>query len=754
MSGLGFGLERIGLVAMTKPRLFMGFLAAMTAVAFYFMFSVSFNGSVTGVLPKTSENYLAYEQQKSDFRNFARDVAVIVRSEKLQTAAGLEALRDLQLELSLTDGVLSAISVLAVPELNLETGDFQTFFPAEMQSDAEAKQAINRVLEKYPQTRSLIAPEENAAVVLVALDLGEDAGNDQKAFEVFRGLSKAVDEFADPDFEIYYAGLTPIGLTILETLLKDQVRLTLFGLGLGAIIAIIFFRSMVAAIFCAIPPILTAIWAIGFFGLAGVSVTYMTTILPTLALVLAYADGIVMFHRWNKLNRDGDHDEERLRENLEDAVRRVGPASALTTITTAFALSSFAFSSSEALVEFAWVGVVLVCLAFLTVIIVIPVLGLALIKLGWVSTGARTSMPFHLGTFAANIFERMPRTITIVSIGFILVFFYLHSKLEPDYTVTDLLPKGSTSYEAEEIANSVFGGRSLVFFSVPTAGEGAINLAENRERLSEITDLLKGQYGEDKVYSIEALWEGQGEQALAQILAQLDNAPEFTRQGYISKDGERMLVSLRIPSSQSISETKVLIADLNELLSGLSFRDDLIMTGFPVLLATEFSDMIDELRRNLIIAAVLGVLLIGFATRSALCAAVVLVPNLFPILFIEASIYFQIGSISVTEVVALTLAFGIAIDNAVHVINVFQSQAGNGLDVKQKLRNAVVEVAPALSASTLIICAGTAIGLTSTLPILITITGLIVATLGIALFTNLIILPANILTFGWLYKEK
>ena len=126
----------------------------------------------------------------------------------------------------------------------------------------------------------------------------------------------------------------------------------------------------------------------------------------------------------------------------------------------------------------------------------------------------------------------------------------------------------------------------------------------------------------------------------------------------------------------------------------------------------------------------------------------VAVPNLFPILFVEAIIYLQIGQISVTEVVALTLAFGIAIDNAVHVINVYRSQHPGKGSVRERLRFSVGEVAPALAASTMIICAGTAVALTSSLPILTTIGGLIIATLVIALVTNLIILPANILAMS------
>lgn len=753
MSGIGFGLERIGLAAISRPLPFVVLLIAATLSAVFFMTSVTFNGSVTGVLPKTSANYLAYETQKREFRNFSRDVAVIVQSDTLQTADGLEALRDLQLELSLTDNVLSAVSIMAFPEFNTQTGEFQSYFPGDLGDDQQVKARLDELLTSHPQARSIFSSDANAAVVLVALDIEGDTGNDEKAFEIFRNLVNAVDEVAAPGFTISYAGLTPIGLTILETLLTDQLRLTLFGLALGAFIAILFFRSVIAAIFCAIPPILTAIWSIGFFGMVGVPVTYMTTILPTLALVLAYADGIVLFHRWNKLNRDGDHDSESLKANLVDAVKRVGPASALTSLTTAFALSSFALSQSEALVEFAWVGIVLVFSAFLAVIVSIPVMGLGMIRLGWVSTGTKVNSSFRLGSLAASIFERVPLMISTVALIAIGGFFVIHSKLEPNYTITDLLPRDSLSFEAERVANDVFGGRSLVFFQIPTVGEGGVQATENRARLTEVASVLRKAFGEDKVFAIDALWDGMDEQATNTIVDRLADAPDFFRQGYLSQSGDQMLVSLRVPSSQSITQTQAQLVEIDTALSGLSFRDQIVTTGFPVLLATEFSDMINELRRNLVFAAFMGILLIGIATRSLICAVVVAVPNLFPILFIEAIIYFSIGSISVTEVVALTLAFGIAIDNAVHVINVYQ---GQGMDkpVRERLHDAVVEVAPALAASTLIICAGTAIGLTSSLPILTTICGLIVSTLLVALLTNLIILPANILSVERLFGSR
>ncbi|MEM7290053.1 MAG: hypothetical protein AAF412_06750, partial [Pseudomonadota bacterium] len=662
MHSIGFGLERIGVAALRFPIAFAAVVVTVTFAALYFIPSVGFNGSVTGVLPKNSENFLAYEAQKRDFRNFSRDVAILIRSEKFQTADGLEALRDLQLDLSLEDGVTSAISIMAIPQLDENTGELQSYFPGELGSDADAMARLDRLITEFPQAKSLFSKEADTAVILVALDIPGDNGNDQQAFDIFKGLVAVAQDIADPSFEISYAGLTPMGITILETLLTDQVRLTLFGLALGGIIAIAFFRSLVAALFCAVPPILTAIWSIGFFGAAGISVTYMTTILPTLALVLSYADGIVLFHRWNKRNRDGDHDKAQLRDNLEDAILRVGPASALTSFTTAIALSSFAVADSEALVEFAWVGIFLVSFAFLSVIVSIPLMGLAMIRAGWVSTGTRVSSSFRFGSIAAAIYERAPVGISICALAAIISFLFAHLKLEPDYTVTDLLPRDSDSYRAEQISNKVFGGRSLIFFQVPTVEAGGLAIAANRDRLSEVSALLKKTYGDDRVYSIDSIWDGRSERVKEIIFEKLQDAPEYMRQGYLSGDGKHMLVSVRVPSSQSISGTQVMLGDIENTLQVLSFKDDVVVTGFPVLLATEFSRMINELRVNLLYAALLGIVLIGFATRSVFCAAVVAVPNLFPILFIEAVIYLGIGSIGVTEVVALTLAFGIAID--------------------------------------------------------------------------------------------
>lgn len=755
MLSLGFGLERIGLYALSRPMVFTVLITVLTAVFVAFIPTVKFNGNVTAVIPKTSASYIDYQKQHADFRNFSRDVAVIIRSPRLKTAAGLEDLRELQLELSIADGAIAAFSMFSVPQVNVETGEIERFFPTQVETDEQAKELLERLHSQYPQAANLISEDEDVVLLLVALDLDTLQGSDAAASEAFRSIVETVEEFKPDDFDALYAGLTPISITILDTLIKDQVRLTLFGLLAGAAVAFIFFRCVASALLCAIPPILTAMWSIGLFGLINVPITYLTTILPTLALILAYADGIVLHHRWMQSNRGSEAETENMMENLRSAVLKVGPATALTSITTAVAISTFMLSESEALNEFGYLGVVLVFIAFFAVIIALPVTGFWFAKFGLLRTRRGAATVAIIGQVANSIYGSVPRLITICAVILVGFFIYAHFKLQPDYRITDYLPRDSQTLEAENVANELFGGRSLIFFSIPVLEDGGVASAKNRERLAEVTDALVTAYDPRSVFSMHSFIDTLDDETTAAIGEQLQNASPEIRQGYISHDDRKMLVSLRVPSNQSISENAVLLDKLKQTVSVLPYSNEIVITGFPVLLAVEFTEIINDLRFNLLLAICVGIFLIGLATRSLFLTIAAVIPNFFPVLFVESLIFLRTGDINITEVVALTIAFGMGIDNSVHVINCFRAHSANGeKSFQEALRSAILEVAPALAGSTMIICVATAVILTSILPILTIVGTLIITILVVALLTNLIIFPANIVTLSKLTGQR
>ncbi|WP_075996559.1 efflux RND transporter permease subunit [Salaquimonas pukyongi] len=740
---IGFGLEKIGLAAQRRPVLFSLLVLALIAIAGLNVRHVNFNGSILSVLPDRSQAFRDYDEIKQSYRNFSRDVTILIESDRLLTAEGLDDLRNLQLDVSLADGVSQANSIFSVPDFDPQTGEFREWFPEELGSDEDALALLDQLIEKYPQAASLFNKERGVAVITASLVTGVQE-DDEKSFAAYVTLKEAAEAAAPEDFKLSFTGLTPIGAAILEALLDDQVKLTVFGLLIGAGIAFYVFRSLLAAVLCAVPPMLTALWTFGLFALFGVEINYLTTVLPTLALILAFADGIFLYYRWQALNAVQSDAED----NLTEAIVRVGPASSLTSITTALAFLSFSYADSEALKEFAYLGSGAVLLAFVAVIIGLPLAIHWAIKLGLAHTGMRQTPAFHgIGKRTRPVTIGHPWVLALLGVVLMICFGVLQRDVTAEYRLTEYLPKSSEVRYGEVLANDITGGRALMLLSVPFAEEGGFASVENRERLEAVGAIAGEQFGEASIFSAaQALRSARSDAARERITEVVQEAVNEGRTDFIANDGMAALVGVRLSSDLPVAKLIELTDELRERLSQLAYGDDILVSGFPVLMSIEFTKLIDQLRLSLILAIILGVTILGLATRSPMMFLAAITPNLLPIFFVLTVLYFLGGTINLSEVVALTVAFGIAIDNAVHLMNVFESQRQEGKEVRHALAASLEEVGPALMAGTVIICAAITVTLISSLPIVPVIGRLMIATLIVALLSNLLILPANILT--------
>ena len=750
MGGIGFGLERIGIHAQRHPVFYSLIILIVSALAIWNVPKVRFDGNVTSVLPEESVAYRNYFAQGDAFRDFSRDISIIVQSDRLMTASGLEDLRYLQLDIALDENVENATSIFSTPDPDPASGEIRNFFPDSFSDDETAKAEVARLLKTYPAAASLIAPERNTAIILVTLNSGM-ASEDGKVYAHFTELERTARDAAPGDFKLYFSGLTPIGVTIVGALVSDQFKLSVVGMILGTMIGLYVFRSLLAAIICAIPPALTVLWSLGLVGYFGVPINYLSTVLPTLAMILAFADGIVLYFRWQVSNNENPDPDA----NLTDALVRVGPASALTSITTLLAFLSFSFASGSALKEFSWLGMSVVALAFLAVITGLPVAIHWAIRLRLVRPGRVRKTSFStLGSRFFDFVQPRPGMIAIIAILVVSGLGVVHVLIRAEYRITDYLPLNSEVRTGEEIANEVIGGRSLLFISVPVAEKGSAFLQPNLDRLGEVEAVVKTVFKPEQVFSILQLTNRlESRQAIDNLARTVDDAKASARTGYVSRDGGQMLISARIPSGQSIQQTLAQIDALEQGIGGLAYGKQVIVTGFDVLMAREFTGLIGQLRTSLVLAILLGVIIVGIATRAPYLALAALTPNLLPVLAVEFAVWLKGGTINLSEVIALTIAFGIAIDNAVHVINVYtaEKRAGHAPDIA--LGRAVREVGPALGASTMIICVACLVTQISNLPVVPVLGRLMIATLIVALISNLAVLPANILSINrWMAR--
>lgn len=750
MSSIGFGLERIGLAALRMPILFSAIVAAISIAATVYVPSVRFNGNITAVLPEETQAYKDFFQQKAEFSDSAREITLLVQSNRLMSAAGLEELRFLHLELAIADDVARVISIFSAPDPDPVTGELGQFFPESFENDTQAVSLVGRLLDRYPQASRLIAPDHDTALLVATLNTSLMDG-DEDSYDQYRTIRALVEDTLPEGYEVLYTGITPIGAAVVNALITDQLKLTTIGLLLGTGIAFYIFRSFLAALICALPPALTAIWSLGLLGFLQIPITYLTTVLPTLALILAFADGIVLYFRWQALNAEGGD----LAENLENALRRVGPASALTSITTVLAFFSFSFASGSALKEFSALGMAVVSLAFLSVIMALPLAAHWAVRLGLARPGrARTPAFSGLGGPLFAIVSRYPRRISALAVAAVAVLAFVHTLVTPEFRVTDYLPKNSETRRAENMTNEVIGGRSPIFVTVPKAEPGSSLLPGNRERLEVIQDILGRSFDAPQILSADRLADTvETRQAVDRLAEQLESASEPARGAFVSRDGGKMLVTIYQPSDQPVAETRRQLGAVRAALERLPWGDDVVVTGFDVLMADEFTRLIEQLRTSLLIAIGLGIVIIGLATRSPMMAIAATTPNLLPIFAVELVIWLKGGTVNLSEVIALTISFGIAIDNAVHVINLFNREHLAGRRRIEAIEAAVREVGPALAASTAILCVSCLVTQLSVLPIVPVLGRLMVATLFVAYFSNLIILPANMLTLRWMEKK-
>ena len=222
----------------------------------------------------------------------------------------------------------------------------------------------------------------------------------------------------------------------------------------------------------------------------------------------------------------------------------------------------------------------------------------------------------------------------------------------------------------------------------------------------------------------------------------------FMKRRFITDDGRQALVTGFMPTIIDSDVLKQLVIDLQSEFNAAGIADAEI-GGFRILTTFATDNIVRGLQLDLTASVLVNLALIGFAFQSFRVALASAVPNLFPVLGTEAWLYFTGAGLQLTTVIALTIAFGIAVDDTVHFLSHYlHSRRDDGLEHMEAVRHTLNRIGGAIVATTLILCSGVAIVLFSDLPQVALFGALFVSTLGFALIGDLFILPAMLAAGG------
>jgi uncharacterized protein len=148
------------------------------------------------------------------------------------------------------------------------------------------------------------------------------------------------------------------------------------------------------------------------------------------------------------------------------------------------------------------------------------------------------------------------------------------------------------------------------------------------------------------------------------------------------------------------------------------------------------------------VALVVIAILMSVLFKSARLTFISLVPNMIPLLLVGATMGYAGITLKPSTALIFSLAFGIAVDDTIHFLAKYRILKHDGLSKAAAIRVTLSETGKAILFTSLVLMGGFLVFTMSSFAGTASMGALTAFTLGIALLTNLLVLPAMLYRFG------
>lgn len=746
MRSIAFGLERIAWPALRWPRPTAIVFALLLATAVFGVTRLAFDEDLRNTFASDSPGFRTYVETTAEFVDPENETIVLVEGDNLDAPATFQKLQDLQFELQLADGVDGVYSPFALRAPPDASGNAP---PLIADASAGLTPALIAAVRANPLMGSKVLSADGKAMAFFVTPAEPKA-----PLSLSRAVNTTIEKTAadvlgpDSGVTVTVTGYPAIRIAIVDILKRDQIVLNGIGAVIGLAISLIAFRSLVGALLTAVPSILSAGIVLGGMGLFGAKVTVMSNVIPALVMILGYADGMHLSHAWRKHRDEGKTPLEA--EWL--AQKEVGAACMLTALTVAGAFASLALTDIGLVRGFAWTGAVAMLFACPVMLIGHALAALAIGRFWKVNRGSaldiltRSEGPSEaLGRFVV----RHARALGLISGVLLVVCGALYWMVPPEHSVREHLPTKNPANAALGRYDDKFDGAFPLQAVVPRAPGVAATAPAQLARIKAVHEALAAVPGAVPPLSLWSLvqWVGGDADEATQnkIDAILDQLSPQARSRLVGSSTGAALVSANVREMPARQLTP-LIAKAEAAVKKAG-GPNIVLTGVMAVTNAEASRTISNLNWSLATAVFGDVFLLVIAFRNIPIGIVSSLANTLPLFATGALLYLTNRGMQFTAVIALTVAFGIAVDDTIHYINRLLVLHGPEVPLRRRIIETSRDVGPVLIGTTIVILAGLSTTFASGLPT-ITLFGIIAGiTLIVAMTGDLIVMPA--LMYGY-----
>ena len=719
------------------------------------------------VVPATDPDMVYFQEFKRTFGEDGNLLVIGTKDSAIYQHENFRKFKYLNDEVKRLQGVNNVLSLPGLQRMvkDTENRKFVTepIF-AEIPGDQPTLDSLLEITKGMEFYNGQVINQANGATLMV-ISIEEEVLNSENRQVLVTDILMAAQAFTDAtDIELHYAGL-PFIRSVMTGKVKNELKLFLvLSLAITAIILFLFFRSVKVVIFAMTVIGVMVVWSMGTLALFGYKITLLTGLIPPIIVVIGIPNCIYLLNKY--------HQEYSVHHNkmkaLSRIIRKIGLVTLITNFTTAIGFVVLAFTDIVILREFGIVAGINVFATFFVSIILIPAVFSLLPP---PNTRHLKHLDFPMQARFLNgldlLVHRHKYSIFAATGIIVLASVFGISKIEAVSYMVDDIPEDSKIKQDMLFFEENFQGIMPLEMVVDTGRKRGVMQLETLNKVERLQEFLLEQPNISKPISIVDF-------VKASRQAFYNNNPKFYGlpnnqdknfiMGYfrgqsdatglinslIDSTGQKMRVSVKVADIGSIRLDslvhEVVEPKIAEIFAGSDI--DVAITGTTLLFVKGNRYLIQNLQMSLILAFVLIAVIMGILFQNIRMIIISLIPNIIPLMITGALMGYLGIPLKPSTALIFSIAFGISVDDSIHFLARYRQELfANNFFVAKAVSKSLVETGASMMYTSVVLFAGFVIFAGSEFGGTVALGILTSTTLLIAMFTNLILLPALLLTF-------
>jgi len=748
---------------------FMGYHASRVEMSYDFARTV----------PLDDPDMIELQEFKSQFGEDGNGIAIGVKDSALYELKNFQAFQQFTRDVKKIQGVKEAISLPTLKVMLKDTANVKFYseniFPDTIASQEILDSLLAVALTQKTYSGLLINPTNGAT--MIAVSVPAEIMNSSKREGVVLALQTAGKAFeGKTQIQVHYAGL-PFIRTLVANAVKKEMQFFLYGSAfITGLIMFIFFRSFKAVLFSMIIIGIVVVWTLGTLTLLGFKITLLSGLIPPVIVTIGITNAIYLL---NKYHLEFAKTKNKL-EAIRTVVLKMGLATFLTNLTVAIGFLTLLATDIIVLREFGIVAGINIMALFFVSLIMIPGI------FSWLPTPTEK----HLKHLNFRIMNGFLRSIDLL-VHDRRLFIYIGSLILALISAYGILQLKSVSFMVDDIPEKSQIKQDLTFVETNFSGVMPLEFliefhTKKRRPALELKNLQMVEEFENFLDSItvmapplsvlsfvktatQAFYNNnpakyqlprakiEGASILRYMKGQRDTSGLFN--SFVDSTFTKMRISTRIKdigSTRLDSLVQVIEPRMKSIFVSTA-KDSVTssITGTTKIFIKGNKFLIENLQESLLLAFILITLSMAILFANARMIIISLIPNLLALMITAGLMgYFNIPLKPSTALI-FSITFGISVDNSIRFLAKYRQEIkSNNFLVSNAVSDSIMETGKSIMYTSIVLFAGFIIFAFSSFGGTIALGLLTSITLVISMFTNLILLPALIMTFDKPKRKK